>query len=144
MLQWQGIKNGMYAPVRIQEMKLQLSQRESESDSRLIWSRGGAGDEQPARQCRRNVTQMWPLGQEDSLEKRHGNPLQYSCLENPMDRGAWKARLQRVGHGWCTQSYDSWFQITVPDPNWKQSMSIHGNGKIYNKTPKECYVTNFF
>ena len=20
---------------------------------------------------------------------RHGNPLQYSCLENPMDRGAW-------------------------------------------------------
>ena len=31
----------------------------------------------------------------------HGNPLQYSCLENPMDRGAWQAtvhRLQRVGH----------------------------------------------
>ena len=22
---------------------------------------------------------------------RHGNPLQYSCLEDPMDRGAWKA-----------------------------------------------------
>ena len=22
----------------------------------------------------------------------HGNPLQYSCLENPMDRGAWQAR----------------------------------------------------
>ena len=22
---------------------------------------------------------------------RHGNPLQYSCLENPMDRGAWWA-----------------------------------------------------
>ena len=21
----------------------------------------------------------------------HGNPLQYACLENPMDRGAWKA-----------------------------------------------------
>ena len=31
----------------------------------------------------------------------HGNPLQYSCLENPMDRGAWWAtdhRLQRVRH----------------------------------------------
>ena len=31
----------------------------------------------------------------------HSNPLQYSCLENPMDRGAWQAtvhRLQRVGH----------------------------------------------
>ena len=26
-----------------------------------------------------------------SPEGRHGNPLQYSCLENPMDRGAWRA-----------------------------------------------------
>ena len=32
----------------------------------------------------------------------NGNPLQYSFLENPMDRGAWRAMrsmgLQRVGH----------------------------------------------
>ena len=27
---------------------------------------------------------------------RHGNPLQYSCLENPMDRGAWRAAVHRV------------------------------------------------
>ena len=26
----------------------------------------------------------------------HGNPLQYSCLENPMDRGAWRAPVHRV------------------------------------------------
>ena len=26
----------------------------------------------------------------------HGNPLQYSCLANPMDRGAWQAIVQRV------------------------------------------------
>ena len=26
----------------------------------------------------------------------HGNPLQYPCLENPMDRGAWKAAVHRV------------------------------------------------
>ena len=26
----------------------------------------------------------------------HGNPLQYSCWENPMDRGAWQARVHRV------------------------------------------------
>ena len=24
----------------------------------------------------------------------HGNPLQYSCLENPMDRGAWQATVR--------------------------------------------------
>ena len=29
----------------------------------------------------------------------HGSPLQYSCLENPMDRRAWQSiGLQRVGH----------------------------------------------
>ena len=26
----------------------------------------------------------------------HGNPLQFSCLENPMDRGAWRATVHRV------------------------------------------------
>ena len=26
----------------------------------------------------------------------HGNPVQYSCLENPMDRGAWRATIHRV------------------------------------------------
>ena len=35
----------------------------------------------------------------------NGNPLQYSCLENPMDGGAWWATVhesQRVGHDWAT------------------------------------------
>ena len=27
---------------------------------------------------------------------RHGNPLQCSCLENPMDRGAWQASVHGV------------------------------------------------
>ena len=31
-----------------------------------------------------------------SLGGGHGNPLQYSCLENPMDRGAWWATVHRV------------------------------------------------
>ena len=26
----------------------------------------------------------------------HGNPLQYSCLENPLDRGAWRATVHEV------------------------------------------------
>ena len=30
----------------------------------------------------------------------NGNPLQDSCLENPMDRGAWKATLHRVAERW--------------------------------------------
>ena len=27
--------------------------------------------------------------------RKHGNPLQYSCLENPMDRGAWQGPWDR-------------------------------------------------
>ena len=30
----------------------------------------------------------------------HGNPLQSSCLENPMDRGAWQAIVHRVAKSW--------------------------------------------
>ena len=31
---------------------------------------------------------------------RYGNPLQCSCLENPMDRGAWQATVHRVTKSW--------------------------------------------
>ena len=34
-------------------------------------------------------TWIWYLGQEDALEKKNGYPLQYSCPESSMDRGAW-------------------------------------------------------
>ena len=30
----------------------------------------------------------------------NGNPLQYSCLRNPMDRGVWRATIQRVTKSW--------------------------------------------
>ena len=36
------------------------------------------------------------LGREDPLGGGHGNPLQCSCLENPMDRGAWWATVHGV------------------------------------------------
>ena len=36
------------------------------------------------------------LDQKDSLKK--GNPLQYSCLEKPMDRGAWQVTAHGVAH----------------------------------------------
>ena len=34
----------------------------------------------------------------------NGNPLQYSCLENPMDRGAWRATVHRVTQSWTQLS----------------------------------------
>ena len=31
----------------------------------------------------------------------HGNPLQYSCLENPTDREAWRATVHKVKKNWA-------------------------------------------
>ena len=34
------------------------------------------------------------------LGEGNGNPLQYSCLDNPVDRGAWWAAAHRVAQSW--------------------------------------------
>ena len=45
-----------------------------------------------------SVQETWvrSLGWEDSLEKGNGNSHQYSCLENSIDRGAWRATVHGV------------------------------------------------
>ena len=44
-----------------------------------------------------DVRDMGPIpGLVRSPGGEHGNPLQYSCLENPMDRGAWQAAAHRT------------------------------------------------
>ena len=49
-------------------------------------------------------TQVRSLGREDPLE-RAWQPLQYFCLENPMDRGAWRATVHGVA------------ESDMPEPN---------------------------
>ena len=50
-------------------------------------------------------TRVQSLGQEDPLEKGMGNgyALQYSCLENPMDRGVWWATVHGVAESDTTK-----------------------------------------
>ena len=45
-------------------------------------------------------TRVQSLDQEDPPGEGNGNPLQYSCLENPMDRGAWQAIVHGVAKRW--------------------------------------------
>ena len=40
------------------------------------------------------------LGLGRSPQRGYGNPLQYSCLENPMDSGTWQAIVHRVAQSW--------------------------------------------
>ena len=51
-------------------------------------------------------------GLERSPGGRHGNPLQYSCLENSMDRGAWQATVHGVAKS-QTQLSDFYFTTHI-------------------------------
>ena len=62
---------------------------------------GGTSGKEPACQCRWHRDADSIPGSGRSPAGGHGNPLQYSCLENLMDRGAWWATgSQGVGHKW--------------------------------------------
>ena len=43
----------------------------------------------------------------------HGNPFQYSCLENPMDRRAWRATVHRVTKSWTWLKWLSMAWLTT-------------------------------
>ena len=45
-----------------------------------------------------NIQDWFPLGE------GNGNPLQYSCLENPMDSGGWRATVHSVAKSWTRLS----------------------------------------
>ena len=52
----------------------------------------------------------------------NGTPLQYSCLENPMDGGAWKAAVHGVAEGQTRLSY---FTFTFHFPALEKEMATH-------------------
>ena len=49
--------------------------------------------------------------------ERNGNPLQYSCLKNPMDRGAWNARVHRIMK---SQTQLKWLSIITDNSNYRK------------------------
>ena len=46
-------------------------------------------------------TRIQSLGWKDPFREGNGNPLQYSCLENPRDGGAWWAAVYGVAQSWA-------------------------------------------
>ena len=52
----------------------------------------------------------------------NGSPFQYSCLEKPMDRGAWQATVRgvaNVGHDWATNTHNIFMRRLVFCPKVK-------------------------
>ena len=76
---------------------------------------GGTSGKEPACQCRRRKKPRFDPWVEKIPGGGYGNPLQYSCLEDTMDRGAWGPQslgFQRVGRDWswlvaCSRSQSS-------------------------------------
>ena len=59
------------------------------------------------------------------LVTREGNGTQYSCLENPMDGGAWKAAVHGVPEGWTRLSD---FTFTFHFHALEKEMATHSSG----------------
>ena len=73
-------------------------------------------------------------GSERSSGSRHGKPLQYSCLENPMDRGTWLATVH-----WITKN-QTWLKLlsTAQCTGGTSSSQPLKAAALYNDTVSEC------
>ena len=76
-------------------------------NTNLLWGFPGSSDGKETA-CNAGDSGSIP-GSGRALGGGHSNPLQYSCMKNPMDRGAWQAtqsiRLQRVGLNWSDSAH---------------------------------------
>ena len=80
------------------------------------------------------------------LEEENGNPLQYSCLENPRDRGAWWAAIYGVTQSQTrlkqlSSSSSSMTNLQVTSYSMVKDESI--SSKIRNKTRKSTLINLF-
>ena len=67
------------------------------SSSSSSYYHGGSDGKESA--CSAGYSGLIP-GSGRSPEEGNGNPLLYSCLENPMDKGAWQATVHGVSKSW--------------------------------------------
>ena len=71
----------------------------------LLWGfLGGATGKEPTGQCRRHKRHRFDPWVGKISAGGHGNTLQYSCLENPVDRRAWRATVHRVAESDMTEA----------------------------------------
>ena len=77
-----------------------------------------------------------------SLGKGNGNPFQYSCLENPMNRGAWLATVHGVRKSQTRLSETFTFTLRSPKRQalelWPQNVTV-----LWDKNVKEIIRLNW-
>ena len=89
--------SAMFAPAHVHK---QLSIKITQTRGLPTWL---SGKESPA--STGDTKDMGSIpGSGSSTEEGNGNPLQYSCLENPIDRGAWQAAVHGITKRWTRWS----------------------------------------
>ena len=78
----------------------------------------------------------------------HGNPLSYSCLENPMDRGAWQATVHRVTQSrtqlkWLSRSIVM-FSALPQFSSWSNAFSVWRIFYFVDLFKKQVLVSGIF
>ena len=81
----------------------------------------GASGKEPVCQCRRCKRCGFNPWSERSPGGGHGSPLQYSFLENPMDRGAWQATVHRGAQSWTQLK---WLSMHTQTTNWDPGKGV--------------------
>ena len=100
--------------------------------------RGPSGTElaYQCRRCKRHRFNPW-IGRFPGVG--HGNPLQYSCLKNPMDKGAWHATVHTVTKSqtqlkWLSTHTHTWQTHSWHHPQWWKAAKIRNKPRM----PHSC------
>ena len=100
-------------------------------------------------------------GSERSPGGRNGDPLHYSCLENPMDRGAWQATVPGVlkSQAWLSDwanrhikkkkekkklRYIKWNTHNYTDCNFKKKKPILAGSQVSLISTQQCFWNNLW
>ena len=94
---------------------------------------GGANGKEPSCESRRLKRFGFNPGSGRSPGGGHGNPLQYSCLENPTDRGAWWATVHGVAK---SQTHLKWLSRHA------QEKDHHVSGSTLTEKPSVSTIWN--
>ena len=76
-----------------------------------------------------------------NFNETNGTPLQYSCLQNPMDGGAWKAAVHGIAEGQTrlsdfTFTFVHWGRKWQPTPVFLPGES-QGRGSLWGRTESD-------
>ena len=76
----------------------------------------------------------------------YGNPLQYSCLENPMDRGAWQATVREVAsvrHALASKPPPPPRVLGEFGGEWIHVYGWLSHSAVHLKPPQHCQLATF-